>query len=363
MSTDLQIPEGFEKIPSPSILLYPDIIQANIQKMLEMVGGDPNRLRPHVKTHKAPEIIRMQVDAGITQFKCATLSEARMTAASGGKDVLLAYQPVGPNITAFLQLQGEFPGVKFSTIVDCMEVVSEFEATGKPANLFVDIDCGMHRTGILPGTDALLLCKSIQNSPTLNFVGLHIYDGHIHEGDLGERTAAHKKSKATWEPFVEQLREAQIPVGSIVAGGSPTFPHHTKLPVQCSPGTTLLWDAGYGNAYPDMDFQAAAYLLTRVISKPGPNLICIDLGYKAIASERPLETRASFPGNSDLSPVSQSEEHLVLQSKDPIRYPICTPLLALPWHICPTMALHEKTYLVKENKFTGESLAITARNR
>lgn len=359
----MQIPNGIESIPSPSILLYPDIIQGNIQKMLEMVDGNPSKLRPHVKTHKTPEIIGLQVEAGITQFKCATLSEARMTAKAGGKDILLAYQPVGPNIDRFLQLLEEHPGVKFSTVVDCEEIVSHFQSSGKTVNLFVDIDCGMHRTGIPPGEGALQLCRTIQNSPTLNLAGLHIYDGHIHEADLGERTAAHEKSKATWQPFLKDLESAAISIPTIVGGGSPTFPHHTQLPVQCSPGTTLLWDAGYKEAHPDMDFEVAAYLLTRVISKPASDLICIDLGYKAIASERPLEARAIFPSNPDLSAVSQSEEHLVLETPNASAYPIGSPLLSIPRHICPTMALHKCAYLVRGNQATGEHWMISARDR
>ena len=359
----MQLPEGIETIPSPAILLDPQTIEANIGKMLAMVDGDSSRLRPHVKTHKTPEIIRMQVEAGITQFKCATLSEARMTALGGGKDILLAYQPVGPNINAFLALQNEFEDVRFSAIVDCPEIIALFEATGRQANLFVDIDCGMHRTGIPPGDQAFQLCQTLQRSQNLNFAGLHIYDGHIHEADLAERTAAHEKSKATWQPFLETLREAKIPVKTIVAGGSPTFPHHTKLPVQCSPGTTVLWDAGYGEAHPDMDFGPAAFLLCRVISKPAEDLICIDLGYKAVASERPLAIRATFPSYPELVPVSQSEEHLVLKAPDTITFQIGDAILSIPLHICPTMALHQFAYIIRQGRFTGERWEITARNR
>ena len=359
----MKIPSNLDNIPSPALLVYPEIIKTNITRMLEMVNGDPKRLRPHVKTHKTPKIIQMQVEAGITQFKCATLSEARMTAGAGAEDVLVAYQPVGPNVELFLQLQKEFPEVTFATVVDCMKTVQRFEKLGVPVNLYVDIDCGMHRTGILPDERAEELCHTIHQTPTLVFAGLHIYDGHIHEADLSERLNAHTKAMGTWVKLLENLRNQQIPVQNIVAGGSPTFPFLANTHLQCSPGTTLLWDAGYSDAHPDMEFQVAAVLLCRVISKPGDHQICLDLGYKAIASERPFETRFAFPTLSNVTPISHSEEHLVLKLENVDHISVGDPVLVIPWHICPTVALHDRMYVVENGIATGETWPITARTR
>ena len=277
--------------------------------------------------------------------------------------MLLAYQPVGPNVKLFLDLQNQFPNVKFATVVDCMKTVQAFEETGKSANLYVNIDCGMHRTGIAPGAEALKTCQTLSDSRNLQFAGLHIYDGHIHEADLEERLAAHEKAVSTWKPFRELLRENNIPVVNIVTGGSPTFPFYAEDQWQCSPGTTLLWDAGYSDAHPDMDFEVAAFLLCRVISKPGENQICLDLGYKAIASERPFETRFTFPGLSDVKPISHSEEHLVLELPNIDDIQIGSTLLVIPWHICPTVALYDQMYVVENNAATGEVWPITARTR
>src|SRR4029077_4696005 len=69
-------------VPSPALLVYPDRVRENIARMLAIAGG-PARLRPHVKTHKLPQVVRMQLDAGITKFKAATIAEAEMTAAAG----------------------------------------------------------------------------------------------------------------------------------------------------------------------------------------------------------------------------------------------------------------------------------------
>ncbi|MBT7742939.1 MAG: D-TA family PLP-dependent enzyme, partial [Opitutae bacterium] len=117
---------NLEAMPSPSLLVFPDCVEANIDRMLDMVAGDASRLRPHVKTHKMAEVVRLQVARGITRFKCATIAEAEMTAISGGSDVLFAHQPVGPNLSRFLQLQDRFSEVSFSATVDSEEVVEAF---------------------------------------------------------------------------------------------------------------------------------------------------------------------------------------------------------------------------------------------
>ena len=354
---------NLNSVPSPSLLVFPGRIERNIRKMLAMVGGETLRLRPHVKTHKMPEVVRMQVAAGITQFKCATLAEVEMTADAGGRDILLAYQPVGPNVERFLGMQERHENIRFSTVVDSLEIVQVFDAAGKQVNLFLDIDCGMHRTGIEPGTEALAICRAIRESQNLQFAGLHVYDGHIHDADLDDRANAHLSSLKTWSGFLDQLREEGLEPPTIVTGGSPTFGHFAKLGWQCSPGTTLLWDAGYGSAYPDLDFEIAAMLLSRVVSKPGGNRICLDLGHKAVAGENPLKQRIVIPGLPDAVPIMHSEEHLVMEVPDANSIDIGTAFLAIPWHICPTVALHDKAYLVRDGTATGETWEVAARNR
>src|SRR4051794_7358453 len=82
---------------SPGLLFYKDYIRANLARMIELAGS-PERLRPHVKTHKTREIVRMELAAGVRKHKVATLAEAEMVASCGAPDVMIAYPMVGPNI-------------------------------------------------------------------------------------------------------------------------------------------------------------------------------------------------------------------------------------------------------------------------
>jgi D-serine deaminase-like pyridoxal phosphate-dependent protein len=131
--------------------------------------------------------------------------------------------------------------------------------------------------------------------------------------------------------------------------------------LECSPGTCVFWDAMSTAQCPDMDFLQAALVLTRVVSKPGPNLLCLDLGHKAIAAENP-HPRVVFLNLPDARAVRHSEEHLVLETPRAAEFPVGTPLYGIPWHICPTVALHAQAVVVRNGR-AMEQWKIEARSR
>jgi D-serine deaminase-like pyridoxal phosphate-dependent protein len=354
------------EIPSPALLLFRERIEANLAEMLRIAGG-PERLRPHLKTHKLPELIRRQVELGITKFKCATIAEAEMAAANGARDVLLAYQPVGPQVARLVRLAETHPEVRLSALVDHPAAVGALAAAnaGRPAlGLFVDLDVGQGRTGLPAGRAAAELAHLIGYTPGVQFRGLHAYDGHLGATDLAERSAQCDAAFAPVAQLANRLRGAGCDVWEIVAGGSPTFPVHARrddFAIQLSPGTTVLWDAGYASRFPDLSFLPAAVLLTRVVSKPTPNRLCLDLGHKAVGSEMP-QPRAVFLNLPDATPVMHSEDHLVVETPHAAGIAVGDGFYALPWHVCPTVALHEEVWVV-ENQRASARWTVTARKR
>jgi len=147
-----------------------------------------------------------------------------------------------------------------------------------------------------------------------------------------------------------------------VAGGTPTFPIHAKDDsYECSPGTCVLWDFGYAENFADLDFLMAALILTRVVSKPGVNRLCLDLGHKAIAAENP-PPRVQFPNLPDATALSHSEEHLVIETKYAGRFSVGDCLFGVPRHICPTVALYSEASIVRDERVT-ERWRIVARDR
>jgi len=355
-------------VPSPALIVYRHRVRENIQRMLAIAGG-PDRLRPHIKTHKMRELLDMQLLVGIKKFKCATIAEAELAATAGIPDLLLAYQPVGPAIRRLAQLVKTFPETKFSVICDneaaLAELANAFPASNEPKSgieVLVDLDLGQHRTGLPPGPEAAKLYKAIASSPNLKPGGLHAYDGHICDADPEVRKAACNHAFAPAQVLRYELQSAGLRVPRIVAGGSPTFPFHAARPdVECSPGTTVFWDSGYGNKLRDLDFLPAALVLTRIVSKPGPNLLCLDLGHKALASEM-LHPRVQFLNLSEYNAITHSEEHLVIGTSEANRFEIGDCLYGVPRHICPTVALHSSAVVIENHQIVG-SWKVAARGR
>jgi D-serine deaminase-like pyridoxal phosphate-dependent protein len=284
-----------------------------------------------------------------------------MLATAAATDVLIAYNMVGPNCRRLANLIRAYPRCHFSVTGDhpvALEALSRVMAdAGQVVDVLLDLDVGQHRTGITPGADAAVLYEQLAGWPGLRPGGLHVYDGHNHQESLTERQQA---VMSLLEPVLSlraQLEKKGLPVPRVVAGGTPTFPVFAKLDLpglECSPGTCFLHDQGYGSKFADMaGFTPAALLLTRVISKPLPTRLTLDLGYKAVASDPPAGKRLTLLDVPDYQAVLQNEEHLVIDTPHAARYQPGDELFAVPTHICPTCAMHKQAYVVEDGAVTG----------
>jgi D-serine deaminase-like pyridoxal phosphate-dependent protein len=355
-----------EKIDSPSLVIYLDRVKKNIENLKGMID-DVRRLRPHVKTHKTKEAALLLREASINKFKCATIAEAEMLGAIHAPDVLLAYQPVGPKVERFISLLKNYPATKFSCLVDNSFSAQHLSGKAVEANLkipvYIDLNIGMNRTGISSEKDALKLYKQCTLLQGVEVVGLHAYDGHIHEEDIVIREKKCHEAFALVESLRAKILENDFAEPVIVIGGSPTFPFHAKRKnVECSPGTFIFWDAGYQQTLTEQPFLPAALVISRVISLPTGDSLCTDLGHKSVAAENELSKRICFLNAPELKPVSQSEEHLVLKTNMDHDYKPGDVLYGLPYHICPTCALYERAVVVEEGDIISE-WKIVARDR
>lgn len=334
---------------------------------MKEIAGDVNRLRPHVKTHKMAEVVKMQMENGIQKFKCATIAEAEMLGSTGAKDVLLAYQPIGPKVHRLIQVIEQFPNTKYACLVDNEEAATNIAqsllAKNKTIEVWLDLDVGQHRTGIFAdqrALDLLLFCKKTEG---ILPVGFHVYDGHIRDDNFATRKKRSDQGFELVEQLLAQINELGLPTPQIVAGGSPAFNVHAlRDQVDCSPGTCLLWDFGYQNMLPEQQFNYAALVISRIISKPSHNLLCVDLGHKSIAAENPFP-RVHFLNLPDAKPIAQSEEHLVLEVEDNSNFKIGEVLYGVPKHICPTCALYERAIVVNHTGMATQEWKIVARDR
>ena len=122
--SDIYTIHNAAELCSPSLLIFRELVEHNLAETVR-IAGNPQRLRPHCKTHKTREIVHMQIEMGITAHKCATIAEARMLAESGVNDVLIAYQMVGPNLKRLANLVDQFPDVRFGALVDCPQALTQ----------------------------------------------------------------------------------------------------------------------------------------------------------------------------------------------------------------------------------------------
>jgi D-threonine aldolase len=150
--------------------------------MLAMAKS-PDRLRPHCKTHKMAQVIKLWIQRGVTKHKAATIAECEMLANAGATDVLFAYNPVGPNIARIVALAAKFPQCAFTVTNDherpLRELSAAASAAGVTIGVMLDVNVGMDRTGITPETPgAVELYALTAKLPGLRPAGFHVYDGH-----------------------------------------------------------------------------------------------------------------------------------------------------------------------------------------
>lgn len=370
MLTHYQITEAATSLLiSPAPIIFRQLLEQNIDQMVR-IAGDPLRLRPHCKTHKTEQIVQMELSRGITKHKCSTFAEAELLASSGVKDIFLAYNLVGPNIQRAVDFCATFQDVTLSVTADhetpIRQLGEAMQNAGQMVDVLVDIDTGQHRTGIAVD-DPQVIERYIQIAKThrLNVGGLHVYDGQNQQTSLTERRNAVQNH---WQQVVElrhKLHECDFPVPRIVVGGTGSFPLFAELDdpaIELSPGTSVFHDAGYAARFPDLQFTPAALLLTRVISCPGGNRVTLDLGTKSLAADLPMEQRAVFPQLPDAKLVLHNEEHLVLETRQARELTPGDVLLAIPGHICPTIALHKELHIITDGEWE-ESWPVIARDR
>ena len=351
------------QLDSPSLLIYRERVEQNIDEMIRLAGG-VERLFPHIKTNKMSAVVTLLKEKGIQQVKCATLAEAELAASAGIQNVLVAHQLVGPKIERFIRLQEAFPETSFATLVDCLPILNQWKTQTKEKNsrvkLYIDVNNGMNRSGHEVNEDLYTLYHAIQTAETITFSGFHVYDGHLRDTKFTERQA---KIEAGFSDFDAFLAKYQL-TESVIAGGTPAFTAHALQPSRiCSPGTSVFWDWGYGDALVEQPFVYAALLLTRIISKPTAGVITLDAGHKAMAAESPIDKRIrllDMPCGYQL--ISQSEEHTVVRVENDTLFNVGDALYAVPYHVCPTVNLYDEAYVVQANQWV-DTWQVEARKR
>ena len=360
------------RVLTPALLIDRGRVRHNIATTLQLLGGDANRWRPHVKTAKLGYVMHMLVSAGAPQFKCATSLELSVACQAGAQDVLVAYPLIGANAARVRQIAGEHPDVAISVLVENESHVAEW--LGTSVSVFIDVNPGMNRTGVPEdSTEAILsLCQSIVSSG-LRFRGLHYYDGHLSKYGIAERcTHAHRGYERLMH-IVDALAAHRIQVAEVITAGTPAFPcslsfarfQNAPFLHRVSPGTVVYCDAtSLAQLPPDYGYLPAVVVMTRVVSHPAPGMITCDAGHKSVSADAGVPTCAVL-GHLELEPLTPSEEHLPMRAASGAAVPAIGELLFLvPRHVCTTVNNFDHAMVVSSgNLIAVEPVSARGRER
>ena len=322
--------EGIERedLPTPSLLLDLDSLEANIQKMARYAEEASIQLRPHVKTHKCTEIARRQIQAGATGVCTATIHEAEVMAAAGIKGLLITAEMVGRNkIERLLRMTQRQPDTM--SVVDNASHVQQLNQAAAAAevtlNVLIDVDPGDRRTGAEPGDETVALAEKIMKLPNLKLRGIHSYSGSSSHVEGFQARQAHSK-KAMERPLetLAKLGKIGFPMEIMSGGSTGTYNIDSQLEgmTELQVGSYVLMDLDYrmigsrdGPQYED--FTPSLSVLTTVISKNHTDRATVDAGLKAFATDR------SFgPQIKEATGVEYQfggDEHGILTLNDPSR--------------------------------------------
>ena len=347
-----------DRVLTAALLLYPEVIASNVQCTLNLLDGNADRWRAHIKTAKLNYTLRRLLEHGVASFKCATTLELLQACQSGARDVLVAYPIMGANARRVCEIRRQFPRVAISVLAENEDQLRQWQGTD--VGVFLDINPGMNRTGIEQSSRQRVgdLARTARQAG-IEFRGLHYYDGQYGAVAEPERTKAAHAGYDQLMELVRDLGRAGVRVPEVITAGTPTFPcslaysafQSASLIHRVSPGTVVYNDATSLAQLPqEYGYAPAALVLTRVVSQPHRGIVTCDAGHKAVSADAGVPT-CVVVAHPELSPLSPSEEHLPLAVKEGFQAPRVGDLLyLLPRHVCPTVNNFDAVVIVQNGQ-------------
>jgi D-serine deaminase-like pyridoxal phosphate-dependent protein len=354
-----------EQVITPALLIYPAVVQANIEATLKLAGGDANRWRPHLKTAKIPAIIRMLVAAGVRNVKCSTTLELLVACQEGASDVLVAFSVTGANARRVLQIAEDYRGkTRVSVLIETADQLTTWK--DKEVGIFLDINSGMNRTGMSQESIGAIIALAKLAGP--QFRGLHFYDGHMSGVSAAERESKAHEGYAWLLRLVERLQDAGIRTEEVITSGTPAAPYalsfsgftNASFVHRISPGTVVYNDMTSLEQLSGLGYAPAALVLTTVVSHPTPDTVTCDAGHKSVSADAGVPTCKVLEHES-FQPLKPSEEHLPINCGTSDACPaIGDQLYLLPRHVCPTVNNFDEALFVEDGRI-GPAERVSAR--
>ena len=345
-------------IDTPALIVDEPTMRRNIAQMAAFGASVGVKVRPHIKTHKTPQISRLQMAAGAVGITCAKLGEAEvMVEQAEVGDVLIAYPIIGPAKTArLLRLMERARMIVAIDHRDVAETIGRAVAAhDRRVDVYVEVNTGQNRAGALVGDEAAALALDLSRIAGLNVVGIMTHEGHANsaEPDVIERTAI-EAGQAMVE-LAERLRGHGLDIRTVSVGSTPAAFFTPTVPgiTEMRPGTYVFNDNSVFRHNLVGPANCALRVLSTVVSRPAPDRALLDAGSKTLA----MDPSNSHPGHGyivgrrEATITKLSEEHGTVQvpeGMDGLR--IGDRVEVIPNHVCPTVNLQDELFIVRDGQ-------------
>ncbi len=358
------------ELDTPTLVVDLEVLQRNVVAMATVAREAGVRLRPHTKTHKCPEIARMQVEAGASGITVAKLGEAEVMADAGFDDILVAYPIVGEQKLARLRALRDRARVQVS--LDSIEVARGLGSVGSaadPVEVLVEVDTGHHRMGRPPGEPTAALVAEVARVPGVEVVGLLSHAGHAYRAEPGDLEAVAAREAADLTATAEACARAGVEIREISVGSSPTARAvaGTAGVTESRPGTYVFNDVQQMRLGLAAERDCAARVVTTVVARPWEDRFVIDAGSKSLSSDGgdgpPFPGRGVLAGRGDLVLDFLTEEHgvgHVLPGGGDLA--VGARLEVIPLHVCSCVNLFDTAAGMRDGRVERE-LVIAARGK
>lgn len=349
-------PGSRSRIPTPALVLDLDAFERNVARMAEHCKVNGLGLRPHAKTHKSVTVAKAQIAAGALGICCAKLGEAEAMAAGGIESILITSPVVtAQGIERLMTLNAKLPDLM--VVVDNPENARALAAAAaeykRVLKVLVDLDIGLHRTGIRPGDDATELAELLDAAEYLELRGLQAYAGHLmHVHDFAERR---EKSLAAMKVLGDQrdaLKAAGLCCDILTGGGTGTYNIDPEASVltELQGGSYIFMDKQYhdvalgnGAGFP---FETSLFVQMSVVSNNTKNLATTDAGFKSFSTDaEPPKLLSGAPEGAGYFFFGDEQGGILLP--DGARLALGATLTAMTPHCDPTVNLYDAYHVVR----------------
>ena len=341
-------------LPTPALLADLDALERNIAGMQARCDTLGVALRPHVKTHKCVEIGRMQREQGARGITVATLEEARAFADGGFDDITWAFPVILGRLAEARELAER---ITLRLLVDSRAAIGALERDGFPHHVWLEVDCGDHRSGVDPlSGEAPELTRALAGSTTLAFDGILTHGGHSYgAADATGRLRVAREERDVMLRFADRLRRDSIEVGGISVGSTPgmTAIDHLDGITEARPGNYAYFDATQVSLGSCDARDCALTVWASVVSSAQGHAV-VDAGALALSKDagrddgrpsmgRLYEDYAAGSLREDARLATVSQEHGVVDA--PLA--VGSRVRILPNHSCLTNACFDRVHAVR----------------